>query len=45
VNKEGIWRIRNNREIEHILENENIMKYIKSCRTRWLGQLEIIDEE
>lgn len=36
---------KSNREIEKILENENTVKYIKLCRTRWLGHGEIMDEE
>ena len=42
VNEEGIWRIRNNTEIEQILENENIVKFIKSDRIRWLAHVERI---
>lgn len=45
VNEEVIWRIRNNTEIEQILENENIVKFIKSGRIRWLGHVERMDEE
>jgi hypothetical protein len=28
VNEEGRWRIQNNNEIEQILENENIVKFV-----------------
>jgi len=45
VNDKGIRRIQNKREIEQILENKNIVKYIKSYRIRWLGHVERMDEE
>ncbi|VVC31621.1 Hypothetical protein CINCED_3A006707 [Cinara cedri] len=44
-NEEGIWRVRKNKKIEQILENENIVKYIKLCRIRWLGLVERMNKE
>jgi len=34
VNDEERWKIRSNNEIEQFLENENIVKFIKSSRIR-----------
>jgi hypothetical protein len=45
VNEEGKWRIQSNNEIKRIFEDENIVKFIKSGRIRWLGHVERIDEE
>jgi len=45
LNEEGRWRIRNHNEIERILENKNLVKFIKSGRIRWLGHVERMDEE
>jgi hypothetical protein len=45
VNEEGRWRIQSNNEIDQILEDENIVKFIKSDRIRCLGHVERMDEE
>lgn len=45
VNYEGRWRIQSNNEIEQILENENIEKFIKSGRIRELVHVERMYEE
>jgi hypothetical protein len=34
-----IWRIRNNEELNRSINGENIMKFIKSQRIRWLGHV------
>lgn len=34
-----------NNETEQILDNENIVKYVKSCRIGWLDHVERMDEE
>lgn len=44
VNEEGRRTTRINNGTEQTLENENIVKYIKSCRIRRLGRVERMDE-
>jgi hypothetical protein len=40
VKENGLWRIRRNDEIEAIIKGENIVRFIKSQRMRWLGHIE-----
>jgi hypothetical protein len=35
-----LWRIRRNDELEDIIKGENIVRFIKSQRIRWLGHME-----
>ena len=39
VNDDGMWRIRHNSEIEVILCNRNIVRFVKSRRIGWLGHV------
>ena len=39
------WRIRNNEEIESVLGNEDIVRYIKAARLRWIGHVERLSAE
>jgi hypothetical protein len=34
------WRIRSNREVQEILRGEDIVKFLKSQRLAWLGDVE-----
>ena len=35
----GNWRARSNKEIEKLLDSDNILSFIKSIRKRWLGHV------
>jgi hypothetical protein len=40
VKETELWRIRRNDELENIIKGENIVRFIKSQRIRWLGHTE-----
>jgi hypothetical protein len=40
VKENELWRIRRNDESEDIIKGENIVRFIKSQRIRWLGHIE-----
>ena len=40
VKENDLWRIRRNDELETIIKGENIVRFIKSQRIRWLGHIE-----
>jgi hypothetical protein len=35
-----LWRIRRNDELEAIIKRENIVRFIKCQRIRWIGHIE-----
>ena len=39
VKESELWRIRRNDELEAIIKGENIVKFIKCQRIRWLGHI------
>jgi hypothetical protein len=39
------YLIRTNKEIEDILEGTDIVKFIKSLRSRWFGHIERMNNE
>lgn len=43
--EEGSWRIRSNNEIEHILEKEEVVRFIMAGRIKWLGHVQRMNEE
>ena len=40
VKENELWRIRRNDELEAIIKRENIVRFIKCQRIRWLGHRE-----
>jgi hypothetical protein len=40
VKENELWKIRRNNELEDIIKGENIVRFIKSQRIRWLGHTE-----
>jgi hypothetical protein len=40
VKENGLWRIRRNNELEAIIKGQNIVRFFKSQRIRWLGHIE-----
>jgi hypothetical protein len=40
VQDRGGWRIRYNEELEELIKNEDIVRFIKACRISWLGHVE-----
>ncbi|PSN54154.1 hypothetical protein C0J52_06854 [Blattella germanica] len=40
----GEWRIRTNRELEQLMKNEDIVRFIKSRRLAWMGHVLRMDE-
>jgi hypothetical protein len=45
INEGESWRIRTNKEIEDISEGADIVKFIKSLRSRWCGHTERMNNE
>jgi hypothetical protein len=44
VDIDNIWRIRNNMEIDKLLEGADILIYIKAQRIKWLGHIQRMDQ-
>jgi hypothetical protein len=44
VKENELWRIRGNDELVAIIKGENIVRFIKCQRIRWVGHIEIIQE-
>jgi hypothetical protein len=44
TNENGIWRIKNNQELDKIIKHKNIINFIRAQRLGWLGHIEMIQE-
>ena len=44
VNFDNIWRIRNNMEIDKLIEGADIVRFIKAQRIKWLGHIQRMDQ-
>jgi hypothetical protein len=44
VNIDNTWRIRNNMEIDKLIEGAGIVRFIKAQRIKWLGHLKRMDK-
>ena len=44
VNIDNMWRIRNNMEIDKLIEAADIMRFIKAQRIKWLGNIQRMDQ-
>jgi hypothetical protein len=44
-NEDGSWRIRMNHELNELIENTDIVRFIKSRRIAWLGHVMQMDEK
>ena len=44
VNIDSVWRIRNNMEINRLIEGADIVRFIKVQRIKWLGHIQRMDQ-
>jgi hypothetical protein len=44
VMESNVWRIRHNEELNTLLKGEDIIRFIKSQRIRWLGHVERMED-
>jgi len=44
VNMDNIWRIRNNMEIDKLIEGAHIVRFIKAQSIKWLGDTQRMDQ-
>jgi hypothetical protein len=44
-NEDGSWRIRINYELNELIENAGIARFIKSRRIAWLGHVMRMDDK
>jgi hypothetical protein len=43
VNIDNVWRIRNNMEIDNLIEGADIVRFIKAQKIKWLGHIQRMD--
>jgi hypothetical protein len=44
VNIDNVWRIRNNMDIDKLIESADIVRFIKAQRIKWLGHIQKMDQ-
>jgi hypothetical protein len=44
VNIDNVWRIRNNMDIDKLIESADIVRFIKAQRIKWLGHIQQMDQ-
>jgi len=44
-NKDGSWKIRKNYELNKLIENADVLRFIKSGRIAWLGHVMRVDDK
>jgi hypothetical protein len=44
VNTDNMWRIRNNMYIDTLIEDADIVRFIKAQRIEWLGHIQRMDQ-
>ena len=40
----GIWRIKTNKELDELINHQNIINYVKGQRMSWFGHINIMPE-
>ena len=43
--KDGTWRIKNNRELNKLINNKNIINHIRSLRLGWFGHINRMQDQ
>jgi hypothetical protein len=41
----GLWRIKTNEELDDLIQQQNIIRFIKSQRLKWIGHVERMPQE
>jgi hypothetical protein len=41
----GLWRIKTNEDLDDLIQQQNIIRFIKSQRIKWLGHVERMPKE